>query len=203
MPFDAPHAISARQTLAAMQVSDWQLAKLKRADSAMQAEVFRLFEKPLYTFCMRMLAHRADALDAMQESFVQSFTQVSQFRGSSPFGAWMRAIALRLCLKRWQARQQWASNTATLDDGDDAAPSASHLMVGHADAQIDLESALYQLTDQARAVVWLYCVEGYSHQEIADSFGLSVSFSKSTLARALKNLRTQLSPSENCHASID
>jgi DNA-directed RNA polymerase specialized sigma24 family protein len=33
-------------------------------------------------------------------------------------------------------------------------------------------------------VVWLYDVEGYSHQEIAAQMGKTVSFSKSRLARA-------------------
>jgi RNA polymerase sigma-70 factor (ECF subfamily) len=38
-------------------------------------------------------------------------------------------------------------------------------------------------------VVWLYEVEGYSHEEIATEFGRSVSFSKSQLARAHRRLR--------------
>jgi RNA polymerase sigma-70 factor (ECF subfamily) len=38
-------------------------------------------------------------------------------------------------------------------------------------------------------VVWLFEVEGYSHEEIARSFGRSVSFSKSQLARAHAKLR--------------
>jgi len=41
----------------------------------------------------------------------------------------------------------------------------------------------------ARAVVWLYEVEGYSHEEIARAFGRSVSFSKSQLARSHQRLR--------------
>ncbi|HEY2590693.1 MAG TPA: sigma-70 region 4 domain-containing protein, partial [Steroidobacteraceae bacterium] len=46
----------------------------------------------------------------------------------------------------------------------------------------------------ARVVVWLYEVEGYSHQEIAESFGRTVSFSKSQLARAHRRLRDWFEP---------
>ena len=46
---------------------------------------------------------------------------------------------------------------------------------------VDLERALASLAPTARAVVWLFEVEGYSHEEIAQSFGRSVSFSKSQL----------------------
>jgi DNA-directed RNA polymerase specialized sigma24 family protein len=43
--------------------------------------------------------------------------------------------------------------------------------------------------------VWLFEVEGYSHEEIAKAFGKSVSFSKSQLARAHARLREWFEPS--------
>ena len=43
-----------------------------------------------------------------------------------------------------------------------------------------------------RAVVWLHDVEGYGHQEIADLFGKTESFSKSQLSRAYQKLRPML-----------
>jgi RNA polymerase sigma-70 factor (ECF subfamily) len=43
-----------------------------------------------------------------------------------------------------------------------------------------------------RAVVWLYDVEGWSHEEIARAFERTVSFSKSQLARGHARLRTEL-----------
>ena len=60
--------------------------------------------------------------------------------------------------------------------------------------QLDVERALALLSPTARAVVWLYDVEGYSHEEIAQSFGRSISFSKSQLARAHARLREWFEP---------
>jgi RNA polymerase sigma factor (sigma-70 family) len=60
--------------------------------------------------------------------------------------------------------------------------------------QMDLERALATLSPTARAVVWLYDVEGYSHEEIARHFGRTVSFSKSQLARAHARLREWYEP---------
>jgi RNA polymerase sigma-70 factor (ECF subfamily) len=57
---------------------------------------------------------------------------------------------------------------------------------------IDLDRALAKLSPVTRAVVWLYDVEGWSHEEIARAFGRSVSFSKSQLARGHARLRTEL-----------
>ena len=60
---------------------------------------------------------------------------------------------------------------------------------------LDVERALASLSPTARAVVWLFEVEGYSHEEIAQSFGRSASFSKSQLARAHGKLREWFEPS--------
>lgn len=54
---------------------------------------------------------------------------------------------------------------------------------------MDLESALARLDARDRAVVWLHDVEGYGHQEIADLFGKTESFSKTRLSRARARLR--------------
>ena len=45
-----------------------------------------------------------------------------------------------------------------------------------------------------RAVVWLYDVEGWSHEEIAKAFDRTLSFSKSQLARGHARLRDDLVP---------
>ena len=44
----------------------------------------------------------------------------------------------------------------------------------------------------SRAVLWLYHVEGYTHEEIAQAFDRTVSFSKSQVARGGVRLRALL-----------
>jgi hypothetical protein len=51
-----------------------------------------------------------------------------------------------------------------------------------------LEQALGTLSEEARAVVWLHDVEGYTHKEIGELMGKTTSFSKSQLARAYERL---------------
>src|SRR2546427_287431 len=55
-----------------------------------------------------------------------------------------------------------------------------------------LYRAFDRLSETSRAVVWLHDVEGYTHEEIADQMGKTVSFSKSQLARAHARLRRML-----------
>jgi RNA polymerase sigma-70 factor (ECF subfamily) len=63
---------------------------------------------------------------------------------------------------------------------------------GAVGAGIDLERAFEGLSETSRAVVWLHDVEGYTHEEIAERMGRTVSFSKSQLARAHARLRRRL-----------
>jgi RNA polymerase sigma-70 factor (ECF subfamily) len=58
---------------------------------------------------------------------------------------------------------------------------------------LDLDQALELLPRRARQVFVLYDVEGYGHEEIAQTLGVSVGTSKSQLHRARALLRERLS----------
>jgi len=88
-------------------------------------------------------------------------------------------------------RSPWQRARVALENwSEDAAPAAE------SDARtsdlIDLDRALARLSPVTRAVVWLYDVEGWSHEEIARAFERTVSFSKSQLARGHARLRNEL-----------
>src|SRR2546422_10225566 len=74
----------------------------------------------------------------------------------------------------------------------DEEAAGGHGPVSGVPARIDLERAFEQLSETSRAVVWLHDVEGYTHEEIAEQMGKTVSFSKSQLARAHARLRQML-----------
>jgi RNA polymerase sigma-70 factor (ECF subfamily) len=57
----------------------------------------------LLTFAHRMLGHRADAEDAVQETFLKALRQAPQFDGRSAPSTWLFAIARNTCLDRLRA----------------------------------------------------------------------------------------------------
>ena len=77
-------------------------------------------------------------------------------------------------------------------DADELEDEISPTRKEDAHLRMDLESALDRLGETSRAVVWLHDVEGYTHEEIAEMMGKTVSFSKSQLARAHLRLRRWL-----------
>jgi RNA polymerase sigma factor (sigma-70 family) len=177
----------------AIATSELLIAQLKRADSVAQSSVFRQFERVVYTLCLRMLGNAPAALDAMQDSFIQAFSQIAQFRASAPFGMWLRVIVVNRCLRELRDSKEHRDIDAL-----EFAPGASQGALDWSSValnnRIDLERALASLPVRARTVLWLYHVEGYQHAEIAEAFGATVSFSKSQLARALTQLRHFMEP---------
>ena len=80
-------------------------------------------------------------------------------------------------------------------DGDEAALDAigSVDSAGHATAlSLDLQQAVDSLPPRARAVLVLYDIEGWTHEEIATALDMAVGTSKAQLHRARRLLRAKL-----------
>jgi len=168
-----------------LEVDALLLASLRRKDRAAQAEIYRRFERPMFTLLRRMLSCPDTAMDLMQDSFIVAFDRLPQFRGEAPFGRWLRAIAVSQVLMHLRSSRRWVSMfEQAMEDAE--APPLDEL------AQHDLERLLGLLPALPRAVLWLYHVEGYTHVEIAAAANRTVSFSKSQLARAHQRLREML-----------
>ncbi len=166
------------------------IERFKRGDLAAFESVYRTFERAAWTLALRLTGRRDVAQEALQDAMLKAFERARQFRGDAPFGAWLRKLVVNEALM--QLRHDRLHIIEVFEDdarSDDAAPPPWR----PADAAT-LDRALNRLPDAARAVLWLYHVEGFTHAEIAEQFGRSTSFSKSQLARATRRLRELLTP---------
>ena len=174
------------------------IAQARAGDEAAQAGIYRALAPAVFSLVRRLVGNKAVAEDLFQDTMLAMFQRLGDFRGEAPLGAWVRQIAVTRCLmylrSPWhRARLQWDA-----DDPDASLHStALHVTPAASLERLDVERALAALTPVGRAVVWLFEVEGYSHEEIARLFGRSVSFSKSQLARALERLRQGLALPED------
>ena len=127
--------------------------------------------------------------DLLQDTLIVMFEHLGDFRGEAPFGVWVRRIAVSRCLMAF--RSPWHRARVAMESWTEDTRAATEADARTADL-IDLDRALAKLSPVTRAVVWLYDVEGWSHEEIAQAFGRTASFSKSQLARGHARLRTEL-----------
>ena len=161
------------------------IRRLMRGERKAQEIVYRAYANPVYTMARRMLRDPGLAEEATQDTFVDVLTGAAKLERVEALGGWIRTIAVNQCLMR--LRSPWHRRRDEMADDeptDDVSPGRA----------IDIDRALGQLSGNARMVVWLHCIEGYTHDEIAAAFGRSASFSKSQLARAYRVL------AKRCHA---
>lgn len=171
------------------------IAAARQGDVRAHESIFRACQRPVYTLIRRLIPRAAVADDLFQDTFVEILRSIHTYSGEGSFGGWIRSIAVSKCLM--YLRSPWHRSLLWLDD--DEAPKAELIAAEAgpeegAESQADLLRALAELPALTRSVVWLHDVEGYTHPEIAQLLGRTVSFSKSQLSRAHARLRTALGP---------
>lgn len=164
--------------------SDAVLARARTGDSQAMEALFRAYESPVYNLARRICRTAEDAEDVLQETFFELCRSINQYRGEGSLWGWIRTIASSKALMRLR-RNKYRDADELEDEISPTRKEDTHL-------RMDLESALERLPETSRAVVWLHDVEGYTHEEIAEVMGKTVSFSKSQLARAHVRLRRWL-----------
>lgn len=173
-----------------IEVPDTVLARARRGESVALEQIYRAFERPAYTLALRMLGNADSARECMHDAMLHLLERIHQFRGDAPFWGWLRQIVVNQALMRLRRERGVAFEELPEDDD---SPSNAPPPWAVADAR-HLEHALGRLPALTRSVLWLYHVEEYTHQEIAEMTGKSVSFSKSQVARGSTRLRALLEP---------
>jgi RNA polymerase sigma factor (sigma-70 family) len=180
--------VSAASTFA-IDVPAVLLQRVQRGERAAFEQLYRLFERPVYTLAVRMLGDPDEAMEVLQDAMLKVFDRIGGFRGDAPFWGWLRQVAVNEALMKLRRRQRLDYVEELPEPG--AHEPAERLPPVAAEAGA-LTRALGQLTATTRSVLWLYHAEGYTHEEIAGLMGRSTSFSKTQLLRGTRRLRELL-----------
>ena len=177
------------------------LARARNGQAEALEQLYRWFERPVFTLALRICGDREEAREVLQDTMLKLIRQVGDFRGDggSPFWGWLRQIAVNEALMRLRRARSGMVELGDDSDGHALGEDLSPLPPAAADAAV-LQRALAALPHATRSVLWLYHAEGYTHEEIAALMQRTPSFSKSQLARGLRRLRTMLQVEEPEHA---
>lgn len=166
-------------------------ALIRRAqarDLAAFEQIYRQTYSALMNTLWRLLGSESDAQDIAHDSYVLAYERLHQLHTDSPLWPWLKQIGINLGLSK--LRQ--AARLERVEEMDEAALGSTEL--DFVPESRELQAALANLPKIARAVLWLYEVEGYTHEEIALEMQRTVSFSKSQLSRARAKLKAALTP---------
>jgi RNA polymerase sigma-70 factor (ECF subfamily) len=163
--------------------------RVLRGDEAAERMLFRSHVERVYRLAYRLTGEEDLAQDCAQETFVRAFERLSTFRGEARLSTWISRIALSVTLNRLRARRRIREREVALPDHDF---SDEHHPQAHPFVRARIERAMQALPEETRVAVVMHHLEGYSHEEIAAVFGVSVAASKTRLSRARARLRDLL-----------
>ncbi|WP_375587040.1 RNA polymerase sigma factor [Flagellimonas aurea] len=156
----------------------------KAGNSNSQYELYSRYVDAMYNVGFRFLGNAEDAEDIVQDSFVDAFKNLNNFKYGSSFGAWLKRIVINKSINHLKAKRipvvPMEAHEFHLTDEEPIEAEATDLN--------KVKKGIALLPDGYREIINLYLIEGYDHVEIGEILGISTSTSKSQYHRAKKKL---------------
>lgn len=165
----------------------------RAGDGEAFGELFRAFRRDVLRLCERLLGSRADAEDALNETFLRVRHGLDGYDARRPFRPWLLAIASNHALDRLR-RRDTERRLFVCDPGEELpAPGPSPLQ-GELDASRRrvILGAIDALPDRYRAPLVLRYYVDLDHDAIAGMLGVTRNQVATLLFRARRRLRAQL-----------
>ncbi|HLY06567.1 MAG TPA: RNA polymerase sigma factor [Rhizomicrobium sp.] len=132
-------------------------------------------------FLLRLTrGNKALADDLAQETFLEAWRKIAQYRGEGPFRGWLARIA-------W-TRYLMEARRKKLEPLEDATQESEDLQTMEPGVRFDLERCMAKLSLGERSALTLCHALGYSNEEAAGILGLPVGTVKSHALRGRKKL---------------
>ena len=171
-------------------MTDQQLiARAVAGDLAAQRALYEQHVDRVYRLAFRLAGDEELARDFTQETFIRAFDRLATFRGDSALGTWLHAIGVSVALNGLRKVKRWRAREAPLDD---ALTVGTTTRSAEPDLKVRLKAAVDALPEGYRTVFVMHDVEGYTHEEIAQTLGIQPGTSKAQLFRARAKLRVAL-----------
>ncbi|MCA1659531.1 MAG: sigma-70 family RNA polymerase sigma factor [Verrucomicrobiaceae bacterium] len=181
---------------------DQQLvARTQDGDVAAFDQLVVKYTPRLYGLVYNMTSNHEDTNDLLQDVFSKAYKSIRGFRGKSSFYTWIHSIAVNMTLNFLKKRGR--RYNLSLDDVDASVQNDKEFLeltqtsspVREADLselQVRLNEAMQKLSDEHRAVVTMFHIQGMPHAEISKILRVSEGTVRSRLFYANRQLQNYL-----------
>ena len=167
-----------------MIVNEHLVIAMKKGNEQSFSSCYKQLSPLIYSIVFRICGRSAIAEEIMQDSFIQAFTSLPQLKDNKHFTPWIKRIAFN---KTMTHLNKIKNEVAVTDEH--LASLKSDNLDGTLIHQNQLAFLMGHLSAEAKLIIWLFIVEGYSHKEIAVITNKTQSYSKSIVSRNLEKLR--------------
>lgn len=137
------------------------------------------------SICLRYADNRDEAAAILNDGFMKIFTNIRQFDLSKPLKPWLRKIMINTAINHYHRKQR----SVQFDEMERANQEAETESIISGISYQEIIAMLHKLPPAYRTVFNLFVIEGYKHEEIAKTLGITVGASKSNLFKAKEYLR--------------
>ena len=177
------------------------VARAQSGDAAAFDELVIKYSPRLYGLIYNMTSNHEDTNDMLQDVFAKAYRAIKGFRGKSSFYTWIHTIAVNMTLNFLKKRGR--RYHLSLDDVDASIQNDKEFIeltsasspVREADLtelQRRLNESMMKLSDEHRAVVTMFHIQGMPHAEISKILGVSEGTVRSRLFYANRQLQNYL-----------
>ena len=177
------------------------VARTQDGDVAAFDQLVVKYTPRLYGLVYNMTSNHEDTNDLLQDVFSKAYKSIRGFRGKSSFYTWIHSIAVNMTLNFLKKRGRRFN--LSLDDVDSTVQHDKEFLeltqtsspVREADLselQVRLNEAMQKLSDEHRAVVTMFHIQGMPHAEISKILNVSEGTVRSRLFYANRQLQNYL-----------
>lgn len=163
--------------------------RARRGDSSAHRALYEAHVDRVFRLTFRLTGREQTARELTQDTFVRAFASIEGFRGDAAFSTWLHTIAVSVSLNEIKRSKRQHAREAPLEDAfsiSTTTPFSDPLL------RARLAHAVAQLPEGCRTVFMMHDAEGFTHEEIATSLGVTPGTSKAQLSRARGKLRIAL-----------
>ena len=155
-------------------------------------ELHNRHRERMFRVAHRITRHREDALDAVQECFLNAYIHLKKFDERARFSTWLTRIAINAALmkirKNRVSLEVGAEDAADAVELSDAVPNPEEICA-RTEQKAALRDAIAKLRPTLRDVVELHDLQECSLHETAEKLGISIAAAKGRLFHARATLR--------------
>lgn len=152
--------------------------------------LYERYSPRVYAVVRRIAGDDDLAQDYAQEAWIRAVRSLPTFRGDSRFSTWLHRIAVNSALQALRKADTRKKREGPMPEAIPVSPEERDSLLGEL-----LERTMDRLPEGMRQVLILHDVEGYTHEEIGETLGVSTGTSKSQLFKARAKMRDLLRPS--------
>ena len=166
-----------------------------RNDRDAQGELYARYSSRLYAICLRYIEDREEARDLMHDCMIKAMDNFKSFRyvSEGSLYAWLSRITVNMAINRLKESSRFRQipfEQVSGDELENALEPEAESVRKIPDGVLD--KLIAELPPVRRTVFNMYCIDGYSHHDIARALGITERTSTSVLAKARASLKKAL-----------